>query len=307
MWKHYLAITVFFLSTIGAYLFYVGWKNSESAYANFGSFSGGTFASLVATYSALYGIRAMRAKSGGSVPSEGGGSRDVPEDRSGLARLTCYAETVGRRMKWLREDVLNLSLREMAEFLGMEVISQLERYEDGADEYPLSLIKSAETFFRINRRFVESGVGPVFCHFHLSQESVNDFLAQGYRPIFACCPRERGDLLCYLVFEERKQGLTRIAMADRYGSFASNGGGQINIGYLINALLDVGGTPGSVRIVTVTEAEWAAIGDGSYYSREPFRRFGGADRDCIDIFKRWFDEYAESRERWAATSSSSRR
>ncbi len=211
-----------------------------------------------------------------------------------------YSTTVGTRLKFLREDVLNLSLREMAEFLGIDVISQLERYESGEDEYPLHFIKKIEEFFRISQRYVETGEGAIFSYFILSQESVSSFVTAGYTPILACCPSQRNDLFCYQVFEKVTDGYTQIAFADRYGSFASSGGGKMNIGYLITALLHAGKTPTAVRILKATEGEWDAISNCSYYSKDPFHRFGCADAECMDIFDSWFEEYKKSRERWNA-------
>lgn len=209
-----------------------------------------------------------------------------------------YSTTAGARLKFLREEVLKLSLREMAEFLGIDVISRLEQYESGEDEYPLYFVKKIEEFFRINQRYVETGEGAIFSYFILSQESVSSFITAGYTPILACCPSQRNDLFCYQVFEKVTDGYTQIAFTDRYGSFASSGGGKMNIGYLITALLDAGKTPTAVRILKATEGEWEAISNGSYYSKDPFRRFGCADWECIDIFDSWFKEYKKSRERW---------
>lgn len=209
-----------------------------------------------------------------------------------------YAKSVGSRLKSLREHVLQLSLREMAEFLDIYVISTLERYEAGEEEYPLSLIKKIEEFFRINPRYVESGEGTIFLHFELSQESVSTFTRSGYTPILACCPSERDDLLCYQAFEKTTNGLTQLAYADLYGSFSSSGGGKSNIEYLINALLDENKSPSSVRIVRITSKEWQATSDGSYYSKNPYFRAGSADWECMDIFDAWFNECYKHRKKW---------
>jgi hypothetical protein len=211
-----------------------------------------------------------------------------------------YSTKLGVRLKFLREDVLSISLREMAEFLGIDVISQLERHESGEVEYPLNFVKKIEEFFRIDKRYVETGEGAIFSHFILSQESVSSFVTAGYTPILACCPSDRHDLFCYQVFEKVTDGYTQIAFADRYGSFASSGGGRMNITYLITALLDAGKTPTSVRIIKATEEEWNAISNGSYYSKDPFHRFGCADWECMDIFDSWFEEIEKSRETWNA-------
>lgn len=128
-----------------------------------------------------------------------------------------YSKSVGSRLKSIREHVLQLSLREMAEFLNIQVISTLERYEAGEEEYPLVFINKVEEFFRINPRYVESGEGAIFLRFPLSQESVSTFVRAGYTPILACCPSEQGDLFCYQAFEIKTNGLTQLAYANLWG------------------------------------------------------------------------------------------
>lgn len=295
MGKH--VTNLFFLCalTLGFYLYLFGIPASSGDFSNIGSYSSGTAGLLAALYFGLETIRA-RDKTNESARIPGGEVRPT----AAKPATEGYSIVVGRRLEKLRRDVLKLSLREMAEFLGIESVTQLERNEAGVDEYPLSLVKKLEVYFRLNSRFVESGVGAIFDSFSLSQDSVNYFLAQGYSPVLACCPKERADLLCCLVFVKRSEGVpTQIAMADGYGSFASSGGGKSNVAYLITALLDMGKKPSFARIVKVTEQEWDGIMKGTYYDKHPFARFGGADWECMEIFDAWFDECTRDRARWA--------
>jgi transcriptional regulator with XRE-family HTH domain len=211
-----------------------------------------------------------------------------------------YSRVMGRRMKHIREKALSMTLREMAEFLKLDSISDLERFENGSAEYPLPLIKKLEDFFRLSRAYLDSGKWGIFKGFHLNQGNVTNFIKEGYTPILACCPDRRGDLLCYPAFSKEVDGHQRLAIADLYGSFMSSGGGRINIQYLITALLDAGKTPKDVRIVTVSREDWAAATSGNYYSRHPFFGAGSADYQCMDIFDQWFKESAASRARWKA-------
>jgi len=238
-----------------------------------------------------------------SVAQLGAGGATTHDVEPARATRSPYSFEVGLRLARLREATLAMSLREMTEFLGLESVTALESFESGRVEFPVAHIKKIESFFRVRPRYVERGEGSIFEPFTLSQESVSAFLQEGYTPILACGPDDRHGGYCYQLFERRTQGLAQIAMAERPGSFASSGGGKMNIGYLIRALLDAGRTPGDVRIVKATPAEWAAIEACEYYSKDPFARFGCADWDCMDTFDKWFVEYSDARSKTQSSQS----
>lgn len=308
MWKHVVACALLLLGTVGTYIARFGLPQSEGDFANLGSFSGGSFVALITVYGVLYSVWHNRRQKDMQSAILSADFEVVPpalrkdgfHHASTQTQSASYSRKIGVRLRTLREQVLKLSLREMAEFLDIEMISTLERYENGEEEYPLRFIKQIEDFFRIRPRYIEAGEGAIFQNFILSQDSVTSFVNAGYTPILACCPSQRDDLLCYQLFERQIKGYTQIAFADRYGSFVSNGGGKMNIGYLITALLDSQKSAASVRIVKATKEEWDAIANGSYYSKNTFPRFGCADTECMDIFDTWFDEYKISREKWSA-------
>ncbi len=209
-----------------------------------------------------------------------------------------YKSLLGRRHKILREDILQLTLREMAEFYEFSVVSDLEKYEKGESELPLQSIKMVEKFFFLNPKFLELGKHPVFTGFHLSQDVISEYFNDGYTVLIACSPNERYDLLCYVVFYKEERELTRVIISNSPGSFASNGGGRLNIQYLINEMLSRNISPYDVSVLKVTEYEWKAIESKDYYDKRVFTRFGNADVECRTIFSSWYEESVVSRKKW---------
>lgn len=211
-----------------------------------------------------------------------------------------YAQTVGTQMRFLRESVLQLSLRQMATFLGLEQVGRLERYENGEDEYPLTSIKRIEAFFNVREEFTSENSEIVFEQFCVSTEACIRYLQDGYSPMLVCCPFDRNDLFCYQIFHRRVDGFTQIACAGQVGSFASNGGGRLNIQHLIDALFAVGKTPSQayLRVMQANAVDWTALSSCQYYSARPFAR-GWADFECRRIFDDWYEESEVSRRHWA--------
>lgn len=214
-----------------------------------------------------------------------------------VAKNDCYASIIGSRMKDIRERYLQLTARRMSEFLNLNSVTELERYEAGVDEYPLPMLRKIEEFFFLSRDYLETGKYGAFKAFSLTAENVERFMRDGFTPYIACSP-ERANLFAYIAFSKKVDGYTRLAISNICGSFVSNGGGKTNIQYLIWALLEEGRSPYDVRIVTLSNDEWAAVASNSYYHESPFLRAGNADYDCIDVFDEWFKDAAHSRARW---------
>lgn len=225
-------------------------------------------------------------------------SMNAEQTAAPATQKSSYSVEIGGRLKALRADLLRMTLREMAEFLNLRSVSQLERYEAGAEEYPLKHLAAIEAYFQVSRTFLESGEGSVFKSFSLDRPTIAKYLRDEFRPTLLCAPQDRRDLFCYLAFHKTDGRFTQIAVANRIGSFSSNGGGRLNIGELIDAMLDREMTPSDVSIVKATSDEWAEVEDGRFYRRHPFNRFGSADWECMAIFDLWFKEHANSRRRW---------
>ena len=129
MLKHIVALIVLALLTIGVYIFKFGLPANSSDYANFGSFSGGTFVALATVYGVLYAIWQ-------NISSRREGECSLVDDHLHLMKTYKTAHTGGYSndgyafLDWLwpnivnqlpvpptREAVLaNINLKEMAQW-----------------------------------------------------------------------------------------------------------------------------------------------------------------------------------------------
>lgn len=73
-----------------------------------------------------------------------------------------YRILLGRRHRELRERVLKLNRRRMADFYGYEKVAQLEMYEQGEEEFPAESIRRLIDFFFIRRDYLEEGIPYIF-------------------------------------------------------------------------------------------------------------------------------------------------
>lgn len=201
-----------------------------------------------------------------------------------------YQMKVGKKHKWLRESVLKLTLRQMTRFYGLDEVSKLESYENGEVELPIGMIEKLECFFFINSDVIDGDKPYIFKSFHLSQPSIHDLFEQGFLPKIACCPYDRGDLLCFVVMYKEEDGFTRIISSDLVGSFKSSGGGRMNIQYLIEELIAKNIPDYEVSVLTATTEDWKRLQTNCYYDTDLFHRLGAVDQECMNIFSQWYDE-----------------
>ena len=206
-----------------------------------------------------------------------------------------YKSVLGKRHKWLRETILKLSLREMAEFYNFKTVSELETCEKGLNELPLEKLRMIEDFFFVTPKFIENGEEPIFSTYYLSRDNISKYIDNEFIPVIACSPLKRDNLYCNIVFYKVENGLYRIITADREGSFASSGGGKSNIIYLIDEMLDRNISLNEVGILTTTEKEWQQLMDGRYYDTKVFSRFSAADQDCMNVFDNWYEAESNNR------------
>lgn len=208
-----------------------------------------------------------------------------------------YAQGIGEKIRYIRAELLNLSLRQLSEFLEIEKVSQLERYELGLEEFPLPLLKKMEKYFSISAEFFD-GVGTcVFTGFELCNQEVERYLSEGYKPFIYCSPHERGELFCRIVFEKQDGQFKKIVVAGLLCSFASKGGGRLNIQILINVIIARAGSYKDVRVLKVSSYAWECIRQGVFYNQDSLHR--SADWEAQEVFVEWFNESEKANARWA--------
>lgn len=205
-----------------------------------------------------------------------------------------YQKGLGLRHKFLREKVLQLNKREMADFYGFEKTSFLEKCEDGDDEFPREAMRRLEEFFFIRRSYIEEGDERIFQTFPLlyTDKGCIALLRQGFRPQILTAPvRSSEQGFCYVVFNKDESGYYRSVVSNVRGNFNSTGGGKGNVINLIVALKECGCLNQYVSISHVRDSDdWIRLENSTFYSRGQYIVAGGADYDSQDIYDKWVEE-----------------
>ena len=203
-----------------------------------------------------------------------------------------YSIELGKRHRQLREKILQINPRRMADFYGFEKVAQLEACETGANEFPTHAITKLREFFFISPEYLEEGAQQVFEAFEItySPDDSKKFLSQGFQPFLLCLNELRHDLMCYPVFHKEEDGFDRIIVANSFGYFASGGGGKSNIMHLIEAIQEKGIAPYAVPIQEIDRKTWDALEAKTFYC-VGMERFLGPDAEARDCFLAWFEEF----------------
>lgn len=219
-----------------------------------------------------------------------------PDTRPLVPQNSSYASSIGEKIRFIRSDILNLSLRQLSEILEIKKVSDLEKYEAGLEEFPLVLLKKFEACFSVRPDYLDGLSEGIFAGFHLCKPEVEHYLSQGYNPVVLCRPDERSELFCKIAFERNEGVFSKVVIGDLLCSFASSGGGQLNIQILIHALLARGASYKDVRVLKVTGRAWELMRRGAYYQQDNVHRC--ADWECQEVFVKWFRESEASDRRW---------
>ena len=139
-----------------------------------------------------------------------------------------YQVALGRRHKFLRENILKLNPREMADLYGFERVAYLEDCEAGLDEFSTEAMKRLVQVFFVSPKYLQGEYSVSFLSFRIStKEDCHRFLEEGFTPYFLCCPDFHKDGLVYLVFTKLDEGYWRMITANNLGSFYSTGGEKL--------------------------------------------------------------------------------
>jgi hypothetical protein len=219
-----------------------------------------------------------------------------PKSRGLLSRFRGgkFSVELGKRHRYLRESILGINPRRMADFYGFEKVAQLEACERGDDEFPTAAIKKLCEFFFVSREYLEGEWSQVFDSFDVtcSAEDCNKYLTEGFHPLLLCLNEDRDKLWCWPVFHKEQDGFDRIITANSHGYFASTGGGKSNIMHLIEAAHHHGLRPYEISIQRVDRKIWDKLESWTFYQKGLASGAGrGPDDEAQDCFLEWFDEY----------------
>ena len=197
-----------------------------------------------------------------------------------------YSVRLGKRHKFLREDILKLNERQMANFYRYDLASELESYERGEDEFPKESIERLKETFFVNEEFLEDGDSRIFRNFDIYSDEVKKLLKEGFRPLFLCSMCDRSWLYTYPVFHKQENNYSRIVVSNLTASFQSTGGGYNNIAQIIIEMLRQGMRYSDASILQVSKQTWQGLEQGTFYSKNGY--LGYRDDECADIFYEQF-------------------
>jgi hypothetical protein len=237
----------------------------------------------------IYGVLRPAAKPPALPASP---SLKQPDRKVAIAKAARYQIQLGKRHRHLREKILKINPRRMADFYGFEKVAQLEACETGVDEFPAAAIQKLREFFFVSRAYLEGDHRQVFDSFDIisSADDCKKYLADGFQPYLLCLNEDREDLLCWSVFHKEEQGLDRIITANAHGYFASTGGGRTNIVHLIEAVHHHGLRPYEVWVQRVDRKTWAELESCTFYHKG-MGGLRGPDGNGQDSFNAWFEEF----------------
>jgi hypothetical protein len=188
----------------------------------------------------------------------------------------------------LREKILQLKLREMADFYGFEKVKQLEECEAGLDEFPTKAIERLEEFFFVSPKYLQEGKTPIFQSFF--SDDCQRFVNEGFRPYFLCGPsfqEDQKDGLAYLVFCKEEGGYWRMIRSNVHAGFYSQGGGGHIIKALIDSMLDpdMSFLRPKTLCQDVSAEEWGKLCNGRWYDKGMDEYYRFANHKATDIFE----------------------
>jgi hypothetical protein len=226
-------------------------------------------------------------------------SLQFPPNETSMPKLQeRYQVLLGRRHKFLREEILKINPREMADFYGFEKVSYLEDCEDGLDEFPTTSLEKLEKFFFVNPKYFQEGDEQIFNTFDIicTSEDCRYYLEEGFKSYFLCDPDFKRYGFAYLIFLKKDRSYYRIICSNTWGSFYSSGGGYHNIANLIRAMLDLNISLTYVSFSSVDEREWKLLEKNCWYVPSRFYSYRGDDTwEAQDIFERWYKEIEKVR------------
>ena len=110
-----------------------------------------------------------------------------------------YQVALGRRHKFIRENILKLNPREMADLYGFERVAYLEDCEAGLDEFPTAAMQRLVQVFFVSPKYLQDGEAPIFQSFRFvnEREDCRRFLEEEFEPTFLCGPDFHKDGFAY--------------------------------------------------------------------------------------------------------------
>lgn len=210
----------------------------------------------------------------------------APEDEYSSGGIGSYRKGLGQRHRFLREEILQIDPRRMADFYEYECVEELESYEYGEREFPAVSLAHLRKMFFVNDSFLRGVSSRVFTNLYMeNEEAICGLFDEGFKLHFLCCPTRRRDLLTYPYLHKIQYGFSRSVKAHRLSSFSpASGGGAVNIYDVLHLMVCRGMPPDDVRILMVPERTWGRLEHGSFHLTESDLSCYWTDRECKERF-----------------------
>jgi hypothetical protein len=214
-----------------------------------------------------------------------------------------YRVGLGRRHRFLREEILELNPAEMSRFYGFKKVSHLEDCERGLDEFSFESINRLTQVFFISSKYLEEDQKkyptPIFEPFDIisTKKDSRCLLEQDFKPSVLCSPNFDEDGFAYIIFWKKEEGYYRMRQSNTQCYFYSlSGGGAHNLYNFIDAMLDLDLKPTweNASWLTVRSDEWEKLERGCWYNMG-LSYPGAANHKAWDIFKDRYEMLKNSR------------
>jgi hypothetical protein len=195
---------------------------------------------------------------------------------------------IGKQHRILRKNVLGLTIREMADFYGLEKASVLESYEMGTEELPRKYVELLNSFFFINTEYLDKGNSHIFKTIYVFGEQLRVLLSEGFNIFFLVKTKPREGLYTYPILHKVENRYSRVISLN-LSSFHSEGGGRYNVENIIRELIKQRIDKYKVPIIQVSEPTWNTLEADTFYCKNPLS-LGSSDFECQDIFDKWYSD-----------------
>lgn len=217
-------------------------------------------------------------------PAEKVSNDEVSDD----AKDEPYKVGLGRRVKYIRENVLDINPRKFSYLLGIEKVEELEAYESGEVEFSSEYVDLICDFFFVNKNYIQGESDYIFKTFCLiDSEDSEKLIKEGFRP-YILCNEDDDWLLGKIGFYKEEKDHHRLVFSDRPVSFKSSGGGKSNLMNMLVPFVKAGKAEYDASILSVDKSIWDAISKCFFY-RKGFLGFM-AHFECQNIFHYRYEE-----------------
>lgn len=209
-----------------------------------------------------------------------------------ISELEPYKVSLGKRVRYIRENILDVNPRRFSDFLGINKVEELESYESGDREFPTNYVDQLCDFYFIDKEYIEGESKSVFRKFSLfDSDDSKRLIKEGFRPYILC--QEGDDWLKGVIgFYKNENGCHRLVFSNRPVSFKSSGGGLSNLMKFLYPFVRAGMMEYDASVLSINQLDWYLIHKGLYH-RKCFLGLM-VDNECQDIF---YERYEDCKQR----------